>query len=98
MAPDVSPCCSILLDCAATTSGEVDMMNRFEVPITQLSFTQKLDLMETLWSDMSAHEKSLESPAWHEDILNDRAAALSAGTITASNWAEAKERIKKNIA
>lgn len=73
------------------------MMNRFEVPIAELSFPQKLDLMETLWADMSGNEKNLESPAWHEDILNDREVALSGGKITASNWDEAKERIKKNV-
>ena len=73
------------------------MMNRFDVPITQLSFTQKLDLMEMLWADMIANEKKLESPAWHEAVLNDREAALGAGKITASNWDEAKERIKKKI-
>ena len=73
------------------------MMNRFEVPIAQLSFTQKLDLMETLWADIIGNEKNLESPAWHEGILNDREAALNAGTVTASNWEEAKERIKKNV-
>lgn len=73
------------------------MMNRFDVPITQLSFTQKLDLMEMLWADMIANEKKLESPAWHEAVLNDREAALDAGKITASNWDEAKERIKKKI-
>jgi putative addiction module component (TIGR02574 family) len=74
------------------------MLNRFEVPIAQLSFTQKLDLMETLWTDMIGNEKKLESPAWHEAILNDREAALNAGTITTSSWEEAKERIKNNVA
>lgn len=73
------------------------MTNRFEVPIAQLSFTQKLDLMETLWSDMTTHEKTLESPTWHATILNDREAALNAGAVTTSNWEEAKERIKKNV-
>ena len=72
-------------------------MNRFEVPIAQLSFTQKLDLMETLWADMIGNEKKLESPAWHEAVLNDRKAALDAGKITVSSWEEAKERIKKNV-
>ncbi|MDD5057232.1 MAG: addiction module protein [Sideroxydans sp.] len=74
------------------------MMNRFEVPIAQLSFTQKLDLMETLWADMATHEKTLESPAWHAAILNEREAALDAGQLTVSDWAEAKERIKNNVA
>ncbi|MBI5439058.1 MAG: addiction module protein [Nitrosomonadales bacterium] len=72
-------------------------MNRFEVPIAQLSFTQKLDLMEVLWAGIIGNEKKLEPPAWHEAILNDREAALDAGKITVSNWEEAKERIKKNV-
>ncbi|MBI2286131.1 MAG: addiction module protein [Nitrosomonadales bacterium] len=73
------------------------MKNRFDVPIAQLSFTQKLDLMEMLWADMIGNEKNLASPAWHEAVLNDREAALDAGKITVSNWEEAKERIKKNV-
>jgi len=73
------------------------MMNRIDVPIAQLSFTQKPDLMETLWADMANDEKNLESPAWHEAVLNDREAALNAGKATVSSWDEAKERIKKNV-
>jgi Putative addiction module component len=72
-------------------------MNRFDFPITQLSFTQKLDLMEMLWADMIVNEKNLESPVWHEAVLKDREAALDAGKITVSGWEEAKERIKKNV-
>ena len=72
-------------------------MSRFEFPITQLSFTQKLDLMEVLWADMAGDEKKMESPAWHEAVLKDRETALDAGKITVSNWEEAKERIKKNV-
>ena len=73
------------------------MMNRSDFPITQLSFTQKLDLMEMLWADMVVNEKNLESPAWHETVLKDREAASVAGKITVSSWEEAKERIKKNV-
>ena len=73
------------------------MMNRFELPIKQLSFTQKLDLMETLWADMIGNENKLESPAWHEAVLNDREAALEAGKITVSSWEDAKERINKKV-
>jgi len=72
-------------------------MNRIDVPFAQLSFTQKLDLMEMLWADMAGNENNLESPAWHEAVLNDREAALSAGKATVSSWEEAKERIKKNV-
>ena len=63
-------------------------MNKFDFPITQLSFTQKLDLMEMLWADIAGNEKNMESPSWHEDILKDREAALEAGKITVSKWEE----------
>jgi hypothetical protein len=72
-------------------------MNRIDVPIAQLSFTQKLDLMETLWADMAGDEINLLSPAWHEAVLNDREAALNIGQATISDWVEAKERINKNV-
>ncbi len=72
-------------------------MNRIEVPIAELSFSQKLDLMETLWADMAGNETKLEPPAWHEAVLTDREAALNAGKLTVSRWEEAKERIKKNV-
>ncbi|MDP1634172.1 MAG: addiction module protein, partial [Gallionellaceae bacterium] len=75
-----------------------NMMNRIDVPIAQLSFTQKLDLMEMLWADMAGNEKELESPVWHGEILNERVAAMNAGKVTVSSWEEAKERIKKNVA
>lgn len=72
-------------------------MNRIDVPIAQLSFNQKLDLMEMLWADMAVNEKELASPAWHGEILKEREAALNAGKVTLSSWEEAKERIKKNV-
>ncbi|MDP2804980.1 MAG: addiction module protein [Gallionellaceae bacterium] len=74
------------------------MIDRFEVPLSQLSFTQKLDLMETLWASMTIQESNLETPAWHGAILNEREAGLQANQITLSSWEEAKERIKKKVA
>jgi len=73
------------------------MMTRLELPIKELTFAQKPDLMETLWAGMIGNEKNLESPAWHESILNDREVAFKTGKITASDWVEAKERIKKKV-
>ena len=72
-------------------------MTRLELPIKELTFAQKLDLMETLWADMIGNEKNMDSPAWLEAFLNVREAAFKAGKITASDWVEAKERIKKKV-
>jgi putative addiction module component (TIGR02574 family) len=72
-------------------------MKRVDLPLSKLSVAQKLDLMETLWADLTRDEKSLKSPAWHETVLMDREQAFAAGKVTASDWEQAKRRIKKRV-
>ncbi|MFH1862347.1 MAG: addiction module protein [bacterium] len=72
-------------------------MKRFDLPLSQLSLAQKLDLMEILWADLTRDEKKLESPAWHKTVLKDREEALTAGKITTSDWEQAKKRISKKV-
>lgn len=72
-------------------------VERVDLSISDLSLAQKLDLMETLWADLSRDDKSLESPAWHKNVLEDRQKAFEAGKISASDWEEAKKRIRKNV-
>jgi len=72
-------------------------MEKIDLPLSQFTFAQKLDLMEEVWSDLAMDEKRLESPAWHEHILADRKDALAKEKVTISDWEAAKERIKKNV-
>lgn len=72
-------------------------MKRVDLPLSKLSFAQKLDLMETLWAELTRDEKKLESPAWHEAVLKDREEAFAAGKVTVSDWEQAKKRIKKKV-
>ena len=68
-------------------------MERIELPLSQLTLAQKIDLMETIWDNLAKDEKIFESPAWHEKVLGDREKALASGNATVSDWEEAKERI-----
>ncbi len=72
-------------------------MERVNLPLSQLTLAQKLDLMEVIWDDMAKNEKTFESPGWHEDVLKDREQALAAGKVLISDWSEAKERIRRNV-
>ena len=72
-------------------------MKRVDLTLSELSFTEKLNLMETLWADLSRDEKKLKSPAWHETVLKDREEAFMAGKVTVSDWEQAKRRIKKKV-
>jgi putative addiction module component (TIGR02574 family) len=72
-------------------------MKRVDLPVSRLSLAQKLDLMETIWADLTRDEKALKSPAWHEAVLKDRKIAYAAGKVTVSDWEQAKKRIKKKV-
>jgi hypothetical protein len=72
-------------------------MKRVDLTLSQLSFVQKLNLMEALWADLSRDDKKLKSPAWHETVLKDREEAFMAGKVTVSDWEQAKRRIKKKV-
>jgi putative addiction module component (TIGR02574 family) len=72
-------------------------MKRVDLRLSKLSVAQKLDLMETLWADLTRDEKKLKSPAWHDTVLRDREEAYEAGKATVSDWEQAKKRIKKKV-
>lgn len=72
-------------------------MEKVDIPLSQLSFAQKLHLMETLWADLTKDEKTFKSPAWHKTILKDREKALEAGKVTVTDWEQAKKRIKRKV-
>jgi Putative addiction module component len=72
-------------------------VNRIDLQLAGLTLSEKLDLLETIWADLSRDENSLESPAWHEPILREREEAFESGELVASDWGEAKKRIGKNV-
>ena len=50
--------------------------------------------METLWDDLSRDPDTLESPAWHEDVLRERDEQVAAGEAEFVDWEEAKADIR----
>ena len=72
-------------------------MERVDLSLSDYSYEQKLDLLETLWDDLTRNDTVLKSPDWHEKILKDREQALSSGEVKISDWEEAKKRIKRNV-
>ena len=72
-------------------------MEILNIPLSQLSISHKLYLMEALWDDLSKNETTIESPAWHKNILMNRKNELDTGKAIVSDWEEAKERIRRNV-
>ena len=71
-------------------------MKTIDLNLSDYTLAQKLQLLETLWDDI-CREGNLDSPEWHDSVLKDRQKAYDEGRITASDWQQAKKRIKKNL-
>ncbi len=72
-------------------------MERVDLPLAKLTLAEKLDLIETLWDDITKDDKAIASPTWHEEVLQDRQKALDAGKAAPHDWQEAKDRIRRNL-
>jgi putative addiction module component (TIGR02574 family) len=60
--------------------------------------SEKLKLMESLWDSLCTQSgSSVELPAWHGAVLEQRLRRLASGDETVSPWNEAKERIRAQI-
>jgi len=63
--------------------------------LRKLPPTEKLKIIEALWSDLAADEDSFVSPAWHEDELRRTETEFAAGRIEVLDWDEAKKQLRK---
>jgi hypothetical protein len=61
------------------------------LPLEQMTVAEKLQAMEELWADLSRDE-NLESPAWHEQILRERA-----GETNFVDWETAKKQLRARL-
>jgi len=71
-------------------------MEKIKLPLEKYSQAQKLDLLESIWGDLSQNEEEFDSPDWHEPILAKRRAELDSGQAKTLDWSdELKAEIKK---
>jgi hypothetical protein len=63
--------------------------------VRQMSFPEKVALLETVCSEIAAHPGHVKVPQWHKDILDERDLALKEGRATVLDWDEAKRQIEQ---
>lgn len=66
--------------------------------LKKLSRTEKLQVMESLWIDLSKDEGRYQSPAWHGTALREAQQLVEEGKSKFVNWDEAKERLRRKTA
>lgn len=66
---------------------------KLEIPLDSMTVAEKIEAMETLWQDLSKNSPDEVIPAWHQEILDERAAEVANGTAEFLEW----EDVKKNL-
>lgn len=67
------------------------------LPLNEMTVSEKLQLMEALWADLSRDPDTLESPEWHREILDERERRIAAGEARFSEWEQAKADMRKRV-
>jgi hypothetical protein len=82
----------IVLESFATVFS---MSQKFD--LSQMSVPEKMALMEALWKDLSGRVDDLQSPAWHGPVLEERRRKAANGDEKFTDWASAKEEIRRKV-
>ena len=62
--------------------------------IENLSRTEKLRMMEALWSDLARDAANYASPEWHADELKKAEQRVAEGGASFVPWAAAKKTLR----
>ncbi len=65
-----------------------------QLPLDQMTLVEKLQVMETLWDDLSRHPQELPSPAWHKELLCERKQLAEEGKLKFLNWQTAFSELR----
>lgn len=60
------------------------------IQIEQLTVTEKIQVMESLWDSLCTHADNINSPTWHSKVLQQREEMLNNGTDAFVDWNDAK--------
>lgn len=68
-----------------------------ELPLNEMSVTEKLKVFEALWEDLASSPETLVSPDWHEAVLEQRQRKIDSGESRFTDLQELKQRVNKRI-
>jgi hypothetical protein len=67
----------------------------FELPLNEMTLSEKLQLMEALWDSLARKPEEVESPAWHGEVLEECRRRAERGEEHFSDWEAAKADIRR---
>ncbi len=68
-----------------------------QLPLDQMTLADKLDLMESLWTDLARRPAELPSPDWHRDVLMERKRLADKGELKFLDWETAIHDLRAEV-
>jgi len=65
--------------------------------VEQMSRTEKLQVMETIWAALSVPDSEMESPVWHADALRETEDRVRRGEERIVDWEVAKRELRNRF-
>ncbi len=68
-----------------------------QLPLDQMTLAEKLEVMETLWADLSRRPEDLPSPDWHREVLQERKRSVDEGKLKFLDWQTAFTELRDEV-
>ena len=68
-----------------------------DLPLHEMSVEEKLQLMEAIWADLSREPERVESPTWHQEVLEETERRVASGQAVFTDWDAAKRSIRDRL-
>ena len=70
---------------------------RTVLPLKEMTVSEKIGIMEEIWSDLSGVNAGYSPPDWHGRILEERSRLAASGEVGFTDWDTAKKQIKERV-
>ena len=67
------------------------------LPLKDMTISEKIGIMEEIWSDLSNEQKQYFPPDWHGRILEERSRLAESGEVGFTEWETAKREIRDRV-
>jgi Putative addiction module component len=68
-----------------------------DLPLHEMSVEEKLQPMEAIWADLSRQPEHVESPTWHQEVLEETERRVASGQAVFTDWDAAKRSIRDRL-
>jgi hypothetical protein len=74
-----------------------DTAMKIALPLKEMTVSEKIEIMEEIWTDLSSVNTGYSPPDWHERILEERTRLAGSGEVGFTDWETAKREIRDRV-